>query len=143
LNLVLDASVIVKVYIPEELSEKADLLFQKIGRERISLIAPDLIYPETGNILWKKKRLKELKVSDVKVIADAIQTIPFIIIPSKSVIQLAIDIGMVYDITVYDAIYVSVAQIFEATFITADKKLVNALRKTDLKDSIEWLGVVL
>jgi predicted nucleic acid-binding protein len=88
LNLVLDASVIVKAYIPEELSEKADAVFQKIGSERVSLIAPDLIYPETGNVLWKKKRLKELKASEVEEIADAIQTIPFIIIPSKSVSSL-------------------------------------------------------
>jgi len=143
LNLVLDASVIVKAFVPEELSEKADSFIQKIGRERVSFIAPDLIYPETGNVLWKKKRLKELRASEVEEIANAIQTIPFIIIPSKSVIQLAINIGMAYDITVYDATYVSVAQIFEATFITADKKLVNALSKSDLKDSIEWLGDVL
>lgn len=142
MNLVLDASIIIKAFIPEELSEKADSVFQKIGRERISLIAPDLIYPETGNILWKKKRLKELKASEVEEIADAIHTIPFIIIPSKSVIQLAIAIGMAYDITVYDATYVSIAHIFEGTFITADKKLVNALGKSDLKDSIKWLGDV-
>jgi predicted nucleic acid-binding protein len=42
--------------------------------------------------------------------------------------------------TVYDALYLSLAKVYETTLITADRKLVGALAKADLKDSITWLG---
>jgi len=42
--------------------------------------------------------------------------------------------------TVYDASYLSLAKVYETTLITTDRKLVDALAKTDLKDSVAWLG---
>jgi predicted nucleic acid-binding protein len=99
-----------------------------------------LIYPEAGNILWKKQRLKELTRSEVEEITDAILSLPLKIESSQPLLPLALDIAVAYGITVYDAVYVSLAKVYEATLITADRKLVDALAKTDLKDSVIWLG---
>ena len=54
MNLVIDASVLIKFFIPEILSEKAENHHNQVAKGDLSLVAPDLIFPEAGNILWKK-----------------------------------------------------------------------------------------
>lgn len=140
MNLVLDASVLIKFYVPEILSEKAEQLLARVERGEDALLAPDLIYPEVGNILWKKQRLKELTRSEVEEITDAIVLLPLEIEVSRPLLQLAVQISMAYGITVYDAVYLSMAKVHEATLMTADRKLVTVTAKTDLKKYIAWLG---
>ena len=140
MNLVIDASVLIKFYVPEILSDRAEQLLGKVGNKDINLLAPDLIYPEAGNILWKKQRLKELTPSEVEEITDAILSLPLKIEASESLLPLAVDIAIAYGITVYDALYLSLARVYEITLITADRKLVEVLAKTDQKDSVTWLG---
>ena len=140
MNLVVDASVLIKFYIPEILSDRAEPLLAKVEKKEIDLLAPDLIYPEAGNILWKKQRLKELTPSEVEEITDAILLLPLKIEASKSLLPLAVDMAIAYGMTVYDALYFSLAKVYETTMITADRKLVDVLAKTDLKDSVLWLG---
>lgn len=140
MNLVIDASVLIKFYVPEILSDRAERLLAKVENKDIDLLAPDLIYPEAGNILWKKQRLKELTHSEAEEITDAILSLPLMIEASKSLLPLAVDIAIAYGITVYDASYLSLAKVYETTLITADRKLVDILAKTDLKVSVIWLG---
>ena len=140
MNLVVDASVLIKFYVPEVLFDRAERLLAKVEKGDIELSAPDLIYPEVGNILWKKQRLKELTRPEAEEITDAILSLPLKIEASRPILPLAIDIAIACGITVYDAIYVSLAKVYETTMITADRKLADALAKTDLKDSVTWLG---
>jgi predicted nucleic acid-binding protein len=140
MNLVMDASVLIKFYVPEILSDRAERLLAKVEKKDIDLLAPDLIYPEAGNILWKKQRLRELTHSEVEEITDAILSLPLRVETSKSLLPLAVDIAIAYGMTVYDASYLSLAKVYETTLMTADRKLVDVLAKTDLKDSVIWLG---
>jgi len=139
-KLVIDANVLIKLYVPEVLSQKADSLFRDAEKRRIDLIAPDLIYPEAGNILWKKQRLKELSRPDVKEITEAILSLPLVVEPVKLLLPLAVDIAIGYNITVYDAAYVALATVYKTALITADKKLVDNLSKTILTKNLRWLG---
>jgi predicted nucleic acid-binding protein len=139
-NIVIDASVLIKFYVPEVLFDRAERLLAKVEKGDIELSAPDLIYPEVGNILWKKQRLKEITHSEVEEITDAILSFPLKIEASKPLLPLALDIAIACGITVYDAIYVSLAKVYETAMMTADRKLVDALVKTKLKDAITWLG---
>ena len=140
MNLVVDASVLIKFYVPEVLFDRAERLLAKVEKGDIELSAPDLIYPEVGNILWKKQRLKELTRPEAEEITDAILSLPLKIEASRPILPLAIDIAIACGISVYDAIYVSLAKVYETTMITADRKLADTLAKTDLKDSVTWLG---
>jgi predicted nucleic acid-binding protein len=137
---VIDASVLIKFYVPEILSGRAERLLTDVEKGHIDLSAPDLIYPEAGNILWKKQRLKELARSEVEEITNAILSLPLKMEASRPLIPLSLDIAIAYRITVYDAIYVGLTKVYETTLITADRKLVDVLAKTDLKDSVIWLG---
>ena len=140
MNLVIDASVLIKFYVPEILSDKAEELLTRVEQGDVMLLAPDLIYPEAGNILWKKQRMKELTRSEVEEITDAIISLPLKIETSKLLLPLAMDIGMAYGITIYDALYLSMARIYEIKMMTADRKLADVMAKTDLKGYVSWLG---
>ena len=140
MNLVIDASVLIKLFIPEILSEKADELNKQVGEGDLKLLAPDLIFAEVGNIIWKKHRRKELIRSEAEEIVDAIVAVPIETESSRALLPLAVDIGLAYGITVYDAIYVSLAKIHETILVTADRKLVEITGKTDFKKYVGWLG---
>jgi predicted nucleic acid-binding protein len=46
-----------------------------------------------------------------------------IVPPTASVMQLAVDIARTFDITIYDAAFVALAQTLPAAFVTADERL--------------------
>lgn len=142
MNLVIDASVVIKAYVPEILSDKAEEIFSWVADAELVLLAPDLLYPETGNILWKKCRLHELTSVEADEIVDAISSLPIMVEASRPIMPLAVAIAMHSGITVYDAMYVAVAKVYETRMVTADKKLVDALAKTDFSEYVQWIGSV-
>ena len=140
MNLIIDASVLIKFFVPEVLSAKAEQLLARVEEGSVKLFAPDLIYAEAGNTLWKKRRLKELTQSEVGKITDLINSIPLKVEASKTLLPLAIDIAIAYEVTVYDALYLSMAKVYETQMMTADRKLFDLTAKTNLKRSVMWLG---
>jgi predicted nucleic acid-binding protein len=139
-NLIIDASVLIKFFVPEILSVKAEQLLARVEEGGIRLFAPDLIYAEAGNTLWKKRRLKELTQAEVGKITDLIISFPLKVEASKTLFPLALDIAIAYEVTVYDALYLSMARVYETQMMTADRKLFDQTAKTDLKRNIIWLG---
>lgn len=138
MNYVVDASVLIKLFIPEILSDKAVEFFSSVDLEDSLLIAPDLIFPEIGNILWKKAKFKELASREIVEIINAIELFPLKIEPSKPVFRLAVEIGMNHGITVYDAIYIALARIYDASLATADRKLIEALQATEFAECVNF-----
>ncbi len=54
---IVDASVGIKLYFPEPLSDRAHALLRRAGaRPRVSFFVPDLFYVECANIFWKRVR---------------------------------------------------------------------------------------
>jgi predicted nucleic acid-binding protein len=141
-NLVIDASVVIKFYVPEILSDHAGEVLSRVANGEVLLYAPDLVYPETGNVLWKKQRRRELTTEEVDEIVNAINALPMIIEPSKPILPLALSIAVQSGITVYDAMYVAIARIYETKMITADKKLTDALEKTEFRNDVRLLGTL-
>lgn len=138
---VVDASVVIKWYIPEKLSEQADLFLEESVVAGAPLLAPDLLIAEVGNILWKKQRLGELSPSEASHILETIgESLPLQLYESLSLMSSAWKIACTFDRTFYDALYVALAQQQDALFITADEKLVSALRRGQLRKRVQWLG---
>ncbi len=125
-RLVIDASVLAKLFLEEVGSREARAAVRKAE----ALLAPDLLWAEIGNVLWKYVRRGELTPADAELIlADMLQT-PIAITPSAELVELALRIGAATDRTVDDALYVATAVRSECKLLTADHRLANALAPT-------------
>jgi len=138
---VIDASVAIKWYIPEPLSEQASKLFDSLQNLNVQFLAPDLIIPEIGNVLWKKVRWKELSAVEAQTISSVLcEDFPVMLFESSLYLSAAMELALVCNRTIYDSLYMAVAIAHEGYFVTADQKMVNALSNTSVSQRIMFLA---
>jgi len=127
---VIDASVAIKWYIPEEGRAQAIKLLNLARSGKSAFHVPDLMYCEAGNILWKRVRLGELSGPEAAAIAAALLNIPKTVHPSSMLLPAALEIACLTGRPVSDCFYLALAEFLGSTLITADKKLFNGLAGT-------------
>ena len=133
---VLDASVGVKLYIPEVHSDLATRFFAD-GHE---LIAPDLLPSEFANILWKKSTQRgEITISEGQRILTEFQSLPIDYYTSLDLVDEAFKIATTTQRTIYDSLYVALAAQFDCQIITDDRKLFNSLGGTSFAPHLSLL----
>lgn len=129
-RLVVDASVAVKWFLPEQHSITA-LRLLEAGFE---LLAPDLLFPECGNVLWKKWLRGELEPAVIPAILTDLGKMNIRIVPTSVLIQEASAIAVAGRRSFYDSVYLALASVSGGTMVTADEKLCNALQGTPLAE---------
>lgn len=134
-SIVVDASVAIQWFVPEIYHKKAFLLL----KNNFNLIAPDLIYAEIGNVLWKKYRSKELSLIEADEILMRFKKIALEIIQSQDLLDIAWKIAVEFQRSFYDSLYVALAQFEDCKLVTADKVLMNALSATHLAEHLLWI----
>jgi predicted nucleic acid-binding protein len=91
------------------------------------MLPPDLMLMEVGNIVWKKQRAGLITEEEgTNAIADLL-ALEISTVESQTILPRAYSLAQVFDRTVYDAIYIALAEEMEARFITADLRLYNAV----------------
>jgi predicted nucleic acid-binding protein len=121
--LVIDASVVVKWFVPEVHSRAAKRLLDLAN----DYFAPDLLFAETTNTIWKKIRRRELTVDEgTRLVAD-INRIAVETVPCRALADDAHALANAIDTPVYDALYVTLAARLNTRMITADDRLEAAL----------------
>lgn len=117
---VIDASVMVKWFLNEKNSDKAITLKDSFLEGELALIAPDLIILEVLNSLrYNKQKEKELLHANKMLLELNLNLIRI----NNGILIKTIENSIKHNITIYDALYVSIAQFHNAFLITADSKL--------------------
>lgn len=129
-NIVVDSSIVIKWFVTEPLSEEARRVLNGYQSGALTLIAPDLLAAEIGNIVWKKVRMQGLAREDAQQIISAFRELDIELIPTISLLEDAVRIAMAHERTVYDALYIALSEREQSLFITADERLVNAVNKS-------------
>jgi predicted nucleic acid-binding protein len=132
---VVDASVAVKWYLPEI---HADAAARWLARDA-AFLAPDLIYAEFGNVLWKRARSGELSRSEARAIARAFRLVPVEVHPCEALMEPALEIACALGRSLYDCLYLAVAVLRDCPLVTADRGLYDAIRGTGIADSVRWV----
>jgi predicted nucleic acid-binding protein len=121
---VVDASVVVKWFVPEIHSEAARRLLA-LPHE---YMAPDLLFAETANTIWKKIRRKELTAEEGQALVADINRIAVETVSCRALAEDAHALANMTGRTVYDCLYLALAIRLKTRSITADDRLEAAVR---------------
>ena len=116
---VVDASVVIKWVVDEVHAESA----RRLQEDQYELFAPDLLWPECGNILWKKVRRGELALDEARLIWSGLEQQPISAFQSRLALDLALEVAFDTNRTVYDSCYLALAMLIGCQLVTADQKL--------------------
>jgi predicted nucleic acid-binding protein len=123
-TLVIDASILIKWVVEEDGTNLALAL-----RQKARLMAPDLIVAECANILWKKVQRKELSRDEALFAARLLQSAEVELVPARALMESATRMAIELDHPAYDCLYLALAVENGCQFVTADKRLVDKIRR--------------
>ncbi|PWU02923.1 MAG: hypothetical protein C5B51_20095 [Terriglobia bacterium] len=135
---VIDASVTAKWFIPELHKDKADQLLRDYMSDQIELIGPDLLIPEMGNLLSSRCKRGDITPAEAAESYGLFLSLNIPMRPSSTLGLAALGLAISERRSVYDMLYVALAEQSSCNFVTADQKLVNALSKKF--PCIQWIG---
>ncbi len=125
MTLVVDANVVIKWFVDENLRDQARHIFEY----QLELTAPEFVLAEVANIAWKKARRNEIDKDQARFIVESLpKYIPFLI-PTRDLIEAATRLALNLDHPVYDCIYLACAQGF-GSGVTADRKFFERVEKS-------------
>jgi predicted nucleic acid-binding protein len=124
-TLVVDASVAAQWVLPEPQSDRANALL--LNGE--PLVAPDLVYAEIGNAIWKRGVQGQISTADaVQALATAAGLFTALV-PMAELAARATEIAITLKHPIYDCFYLALAERERAPLISADKRLIAAAKR--------------
>ena len=133
---VLDASVVAAAFFQEAHAGRARALLVS-GRQ---MHAPDLVYAELANVIWKRCRRGEIDQDEAGRLLGDFLRLPLEITPCGHLAEPALQLALGTGRTVYDCMYLALAVTTRTVLFSADKRLVNALADTPLAKHAAWIG---
>lgn len=137
-GLCLDASVLVKVYLPEDNSEEADRLLDDALARGTDIVAPSFLLAEVLSVVRRQVYRGILATERADAILERLFVLPIRESDGREVYErawrLAQELAMP---VIYDAVYLAVAELAGATFWTADRVL---FEKAGHKQYVRLLG---
>ncbi len=136
---VVDASVIIQYFVTQPLTAQATALIRRLDeRPPLRVRAPDFIYAECANALWKYARFMGYDRRVVGAHMMDILLLPLVTTSAHVLADRALSLGLDHEISAYDACYVALADIMGCPLITADTRLVGRMAGGDVE--VQWLG---
>ena len=137
LRAVIDASVIVSWFFPDETNGAHDSILNNI--DKIKIYVPSVFEYEFINILLNAEKRKRIDRPTVVKILEIVSRYP-LVIESSTVLSSEIvkffEMAQTHDLTAYDAAYLELALRLNLPLITYDKLLLNIARKLKIKTSM-------
>jgi predicted nucleic acid-binding protein len=128
---VVDASIGIKLFLVERLSEQADALFDHLTDALpASLYVPDLFYIECANILWKYVRGFGYPPEAARQDVADLARLPVRPVSTAALVEPALSLAIRWGITAYGAAYVALAERLSLPLVTADGALARKLAGT-------------
>lgn len=136
---VVDASVGIKLFLMESLSDRADKLFNHLTDDPPArFYVPDLFFIECTNILWKYVHRFDYPTDVAQQDVADLTHLPLQTVSTAALANDALALAMEHDSTAYDSAYVALAQRLSLPLVTADQILVHRFEGSALV--VRFLG---
>jgi predicted nucleic acid-binding protein len=117
---IVDASVVIERLILGSYTGYARVLFQRaLGGDQF--VVPEFCLLECTNVVWKHVRFQGMPPGQAKLIIKDLSALPLKRIPIKAVLNTALEIGLTYQLAIYDSAYVALALRSHYPLITIDQ----------------------
>ena len=134
-RLVVDASVVVKWFLPEVLAEAA----LRVARQENEFVAPELLAAEFASVLWKKQRRGEIEApAAIRMLADFTR-VTVDLVPLMPLMPSAFAIAAAAGHSVYDCWYLALAEREDCPVVTADRRFYQAFVGGQLGHRMLWV----
>jgi len=136
---VVDASVGIKLFLVEPLSDRADTLFAHLADDPPSqLYVPDLFFIECTNILWKYVWRFGYPADAAKQDVADLTRLPLQVVPTAALAEAALELSVQHGSTAYDSAYVALGRRLSLPLVTTDEALARRFEDTGL--DVRFLG---
>ena len=140
-RIVVDASVAVKWFVPEEGSGPARRLKRGYEEGEIDALSPGLMVFEVANALRYHPEIR-LDASDLALAIASLEGMSITVEMGEGCWARAFELSLRERVSVYDAVYLALAIQSDAVFVTADKKLRDGLSDGLKKNVLPLLDFV-
>ena len=121
---VVDTSALIRLFIPDgPMVAGLEPFIAGVERGLNTAVAPELLMAEAANVILKKMRLGELNAEEAKLLTDDVISMPIKLFAHKPLIQRSMELANIHNLTVYDALFLSLAVQHSAVLFSADEKL--------------------
>jgi predicted nucleic acid-binding protein len=127
-RLFVDSSVVAKWILPEADSANARRLITDYAMRGDRLFVLDLCFAEVANAIWKRQHRRMIAAAESLSLLHQLLETPVQIHPSIHLLDSAMKIAATHARSVYDALFVALADDLRVTGITADEPLWQAVR---------------
>ncbi len=131
MGIVIDASVMVPFVVEHQLSS----LVQKYRKNR-NVVSPALVITETSNAVWKYVRVDRADIRQLLGVLPFISQFANEIVEDKLLLPSACRIAVQNSHSVYDCLYLALAQERNIPLVTADKSLANLAQKLSIETEL-------
>lgn len=135
-EVVVDASVSAKWVVNEDYSAEAASLLQCDARH-----APDHWQAEAANVLWSKVFRGDLTATDAHERMVVLLRAPVVGAPIADLLPRAFAISVGNAVTIYNSLYLALAEKRDIPFVTADQRLIRRISgDAALAKRVIWVG---
>jgi predicted nucleic acid-binding protein len=124
---VVDSSVVAKWILPEADSAQANRLISEIAMKGERLVILDLALVEVANAIWKQHHRRLITLDEARKFLAALLQAPVQIESAAGILLPSLEIAAKYDRSIYDALFVELAQNLGLPGVTADEPLQRAV----------------
>jgi predicted nucleic acid-binding protein len=135
-RIVIDASVAVKWYLPEEDTPQARALL--VGA--YVRVVPDLVFTEVSSAFLRQVRAETLTLEEAGNSLQELGDLELDVYPTRPLLPDALALATRYGRSLYDAVYLALALREGAPLVTADRRFLNAFQDTPLAAALLWVG---
>lgn len=100
---VIDTNIVIKQFINDPLTEKANQLFEHLGDPSVQFYVPDLLYIESANVLCKYVRTQLYTAGQIASGLESLNELPLRVVSTKKLMTQAVEIGLKYNISAYES----------------------------------------